>query len=186
MAFKRLSFGKSWTSSADFPTFQDSEEQVRADMQYHPNAVRDFLNNVLLKELEQKTAAANLGATTAEGAAATVQSVLNGYAQDIATLTDDIETLAGGGVPVTAQCVAVVFTTESWVNISDGVLLTIAKSEHKRNDANFGYNLYQQVGSEYRGGTWSAAATRATYNADGSITLTADAAYNGKIVFFGL
>ena len=185
MAFNRLTFGRDWTKETDFPTYQDSEEQVRADLQYHPNALQDFINNTLLAALEGKTAAGNLGALNG-GAAATIQSVLDSYADDIAQLVEDIKTLASGGVPAIVRSTSVVFESASWVQTSSGVSLTIAKAEHKRDGDTFGYNLYQKVDGVYRSGTWGAAATRVVYNTNGSITLTADEAYSGKIVFFGM
>lgn len=186
MSFDKLSFEKSWTSAKDFPTYQDSEERVRADMQYHPDALRDYLNNVLIPALEAKTAAASLGAQAANGDGTTVQIILNGIATELSTLAEDITTLTSGGVPAKVRCVPVAFTAESWVGTSDGVSLTIAQSEHKRNDDRFGYNIYQLVDGVYRGGMWGAASTRVTYNDGGMITLAADAAFSGKIVFFGL
>lgn len=40
-------FTKDWTKPADFPTFEDDETTVRADMQYQPNELRSYLNNVI-------------------------------------------------------------------------------------------------------------------------------------------
>ncbi len=185
MAFTKLVFEKDWTRSEDFPTHESSEVQVRADMQYHPNALRNFIN-ALLDALESQSAAASLGAADEKGAAATLQTLLDSHAQSLALLRDDVDTLAGGGVPLSAQSVEVKFQKASWLTASDGVTLTIAQRDHKRNRSTFGYNIYQLVNNIYQSGTWGAAATRVTYNSDGSIKLTADQAYTGKIVFFGL
>lgn len=184
MAFKRLTFGRDWTKETDFPTYQDSEEQVRADLQYHPNALRDFING-LLDELEARTASESVGALNGD-AVSTVQSVLNAHAEQMKQLADDIRTVSGGGVPSVIKSSTVTFSAESWAVIDNAATLTIPQSDHKRESAGFGYNLYQLVGGVYRGGTWAAAATRVTYNSGGSVTLTADAAYTGKIVFFGM
>lgn len=186
MALTKLNYGKVWTSDTDFPTYQTDETKVRADLQYHPDAVKDYINNILLKTLEGKSAAAELGAADADGVKGTVQSVLDSHKETIRQLKEDIETVAAGGVPSVLQNTAVTFTTESWVTVGDTVTLTIAKSDHKRETANFGYNLYQLVDGSYKSGTWGTAATHVTYNANGSITLTADEAYSGKVVFFGL
>lgn len=185
MAFTRLTYEKDWTRAEDFPTYESDEVRVREDMQYHPNAVRDFLN-ALLGELENKTAAASLGALYTNGVAATLQGVLDTHAQSLSELRDDVDVLAGGGVPLSAQSVEVKFKKSSWVNVADGVTLTIAQSDHKRARETFGYNIYQLVNSVYRGGTWGTGATRIVYNSDDTITLMADQAYAGKIVFFGL
>lgn len=185
MAFERLSYAKDWTRAEDFPTYESNEVQVRADMQYHPNAVRDFLN-ALLTALEGKNAAATIGASDETGAAATMQSVLDTHAQTMAQLRDDLDTLSGGGVPLSVQSTQVVFYESSWVSVAGGVRLIIAKSDHKRERSAFGCNIYYNDDGVYRSGTWCAAATLVTYNDDGTITLSADRAYAGKIVFFGL
>ena len=184
MALTKMTYGKVWTSRTDFPTYQTDEEQVRADLQYHPDAVRDYINNTLLKGLEAKGAAAELGAAE-DGVHTTIQNVLDSHKASITQLKADIETVAAGGVPSVAQSTAVVFGTESWATVGGAATLTIPKSDHKRENENFGYNLYQLVGKTYKSGTWGTAATRVAYSG-GSITLTADEAYSGKIVFFGL
>lgn len=185
MAFTRLEYEKDWTRAEDFATHENSELQVRADLQYHPNAVRDFIN-AMLSALESEAAAASLGALDKNGASATMQSVLDHHADTLALLRDDMDVLAGGGVPLSAQCAEVKFTKTSWLSMESGVKLTIPQSAHQRNRSSFGFNIYQLVDNAYRSGTWGAAATQVAYNADGSITLTADQAYAGKIIFFGL
>ena len=185
MAFKELNYRKVWTSAEDFPTYENDEQQVRADMQYHPDAVKDYINNQLLKELAAKGAAAELGAVN-EGAAATVQSVLDAHKSKLDQLKEDIETVASGGTPELVKSTPVSFSAGSWAAVSGAVQLTIPKSDHKRENGNFGYNLYQLVDGVYRSGTWGTVSTRVVYNAGGSIILTADEPYTGKIVFFGL
>lgn len=39
-----LTFSKNWTNAEDFPTYEASEEQVRADMQLLHNETRDYIN----------------------------------------------------------------------------------------------------------------------------------------------
>lgn len=75
MAFKKLNFTKTWCSPSDFPTEQDNETQVRADLQLLHDECRDGLNR-LMEELEAASAAASLGAADEHGAA-TVQSILS-------------------------------------------------------------------------------------------------------------
>lgn len=185
MAFQKLSYEKVWTSNADFPTYQTDEEKVREDMQYHPDAVRNYVNGILLPALEGKTAAGELGATDESGGRVSVQSVLDSHREELTQLREDVVEVAGGGVPVAAQCTAVEFFEDSWATVGGSVTLTIPKSSHKRDREDFGYNLYQMVDGTYRSGTWGTASTRVAYSS-GSITLTADEAYRGKIVFFGL
>ena len=183
MAFDRLAFGKVWTSEADFPTYQDSEEQVRADLQYHPNAIRDFINK-LLTALENKTAAGNIGALK-DGVSSNVQSVLDSHADEMERLAEDIRIVAGGGAPSVVKSSTVAFTTDSWATVGGKTTLTIPQSDHGRDSASFGYNIYQLVDGVYRSGTWGVVATRVTYNSS-NIVLTTDEAYSGKIVFFGM
>lgn len=187
MAFTKLSYKKDWNRAEDFPTYQTDETQVRADLQYHPDAVKEYINNTLLYSLEAKDAAAELGAA-ADGTKTTIQSVLDSHKASIAQLKEDIETVASGGVPSVVMSSLVTFSTDSWATVPDTetLTLTIPKSDHNRENASFGYNLYQQVDGAYKSGTWGTAATRVVYNSGGSITLTADEAYSGKIVFFGM
>ena len=75
MAFKRLNFTKTWLSPVDFPTEEDSEAQVRADLQLLHEEARQGLNG-LAGELESAAAAESLGAKDLTGAPATVQQLL--------------------------------------------------------------------------------------------------------------
>ena len=53
MAIKALEFEKKWTNPTDFPTYEPDEEQVRADLQYHPDAIAAYINETLKGELEK-------------------------------------------------------------------------------------------------------------------------------------
>ncbi len=59
-----LIYEKTWLSSADFPAFEDSEEKVRHDLMYHPEAIRSFINESLIPEtkglIEEKIASASV------------------------------------------------------------------------------------------------------------------------------
>ena len=46
MALSNFQYSKSWRSAEDFPTFEDSEEQVRDDMQSLFDEVGDALNRL--------------------------------------------------------------------------------------------------------------------------------------------
>lgn len=52
MSLPELSYEKVWTSPEDFPTFEGSEEQVRLDNQYHPDAIKNYINDDLLPALQ--------------------------------------------------------------------------------------------------------------------------------------
>ncbi len=132
MAFARLHYKKDWNNPADFPTHEDSEAQVRLDLQFHPDAVRDYLNDTLLPALEDGRGAAELG--TAEGP---LQAVLD-------AVKADLQALAAGGVPSVSQCVPVGFEAGDWSReAEDGpYTLTIARETHRRYGAAFGFNLW--------------------------------------------
>lgn len=48
-----LEYEKVWTDSVDFPRYEPSEEQVRKDMQYHPDAIKDYINKVLIPAVSE-------------------------------------------------------------------------------------------------------------------------------------
>lgn len=75
MAFKRFSFTKNWTHAEDFPTVESDESRVRADMQALHDEAKEGLN-YLQQELENSSAASNLGAIDHEGKKSTIQKVL--------------------------------------------------------------------------------------------------------------
>jgi len=175
MSFERMKFTKDWNRPEDFPTYEDSEAQVRADLQLLFDELRDFLNGALLPALESGKGAAEL--QTTEGP---LQQVLD-------RLKADIQTLAAGGVPIASQCVKVDFAAGDWAEAGDkGFALTIPQDVHRRYGAAFGFNLWQMAGDGPDNRTWNVAATRVVRGADGVITLTAPEAYDGEIVFFGV
>lgn len=47
MPFNKLAFTKNWNDPDDFPTFEDDEAQVRRDMQYLFDEIRDFINSLI-------------------------------------------------------------------------------------------------------------------------------------------
>lgn len=186
MSFTRLSYEKDWTNPADFPTFEDSESQVREDFQFHPNAIRDYLNNVLLETLESDQGAGNIGSASGEA----LQTV-------VSQCVSDIQTLAAGGVPSVSQCVQVAFDQGDWTETAvesdeDDAetvwTLTIGQLDHRRYGAAYGFNLWQMVNGALCNDTWGVAATcvAAPRAEDGSITLTAPKPYTGAIAFFGV
>lgn len=75
MAFTPLTFSKSWENPADFPTYEPDEAQVRADLQYLHNEVRDAFNG-LISALNDKSAAANLPIAVDGLTAQTVQAAI--------------------------------------------------------------------------------------------------------------
>ena len=73
MAFSTLTFTKSWENAADFPTYEENEQQVRADLQYLHDEMRDAFN-ALVTHLNDAAVAGDLPIAPVEGlSAATVQ-----------------------------------------------------------------------------------------------------------------
>lgn len=187
MAFERLQYGKSWEDPADFPAYEDSEAQVRADLQYHPNAVRDYINEKLIAALEGPEGAASLGVTGTAQGSKTLQAVLDEYMARFERVDDDISVVAAGGIPTQAQCVAVPFSAGDWTRGEAGYALSVPQLDHKRPGAAFGFRLWEAGADGAPGSTWNTAATQVgTPGEDGAIVLTAPEAYAGTIVFFGL
>lgn len=52
MALTRLSFSKSWTDPADFPTVETDETVIRQDMQQLHDETKNYLNGTLLPAIE--------------------------------------------------------------------------------------------------------------------------------------
>lgn len=51
-AIPSLAFTKSWTSAADFPTYEDSETKVRADLQELHNQTKEYINEQLVPAMQ--------------------------------------------------------------------------------------------------------------------------------------
>lgn len=52
MAFEKLSFTKDWKNASDFPTYEESEAQVRADLQALHDETKNFINDKLIPGIE--------------------------------------------------------------------------------------------------------------------------------------
>ncbi len=74
MAMRPLAFTKSWMSKADFPTFEENETQVRADMEELHAQTRDYINETLIPDIK----AANVPMDPIDGV--DTQSVQNAVA----------------------------------------------------------------------------------------------------------
>ena len=88
MALETLTYGKLWTSATDFPTYEADETKVRADMQYHPDAIKAFLNEKIVAILNGVSGAENIGAADGKSVQANLDQ-----------LVEDIQALAGGTIP---------------------------------------------------------------------------------------
>ena len=60
MGLSRLSFLRDWTNPADFPTVEPDEAKVRADLQYHPDAIKNYINETLIPSHDSLTYAKHI------------------------------------------------------------------------------------------------------------------------------
>jgi len=85
---RELIFSKNWKSANDFPTYEDNEEKVRADIQLLYDEIRNYVNTVLLPAVNVIKASEIETSTTD----VSVQSKLN-------SLTDAINNVTLGQIP---------------------------------------------------------------------------------------
>lgn len=71
MAIEKFAFTKVWTSASDFPTVETDEAAVRADLQELHNETRDYINNVMLKAVDDAIAGMQTWTTQAVADATT-------------------------------------------------------------------------------------------------------------------
>lgn len=179
MPFSRLNYEKVWTSDKDFPTYEGSETQVRQDMQYHPDAVKQFINEVLLPELEAAAGAAKIGDEQKGNLAATLAD----FVEHFETNDQAIRDLASGEAPEAVRSAQVEFTAEGWVEAGELWELRILQSQHRRLNSAFGYRLSSENGPC----AWEVHCTGVRYDTEsGGVVLQAENAYNGTIAFFGV
>lgn len=185
MPFTRLAFEKLWTSDKDFPTYEGSENQVREDMQYHPDAIKTFLNEILLRELEGTGGAGLIGDEQRGNIADTLVEIF----RHLEVNDQDIRNLAAGEAPEAVRSAKVSFTADGWVQDAETGLyeLRILQSRHTRRNDSFGYKLQSKSDVVYRTNTWDTECTDVSYDQETTdIVLVSEAAYDGVIVFFGV
>lgn len=71
MSIAKFAFTKSWTSASDFPTIQTDEIQVRADMQFLFDEIKNYLNNTMLSSVDDAITAMQTWTTSAVADATT-------------------------------------------------------------------------------------------------------------------
>lgn len=54
-----FNFTKVWTNPDHFPTYEGSESQVRADLQFQPNEAKNYINNYIVPKLNEVIEAVN-------------------------------------------------------------------------------------------------------------------------------
>lgn len=96
MSFTRFEFSKNWENPADFPTYEENEEQVRADMQCLYDELKDALNG-LMTALE-KTANSGNGASNIGIRALTSLPGVTNVMDAIATIMTEMANIQAGTV----------------------------------------------------------------------------------------
>ena len=192
MPFERFEFTKRWTSEKDFPTFEPSEEQVRKDLQLQPDELKKAIHG-LIDGLEAATAGESLGCSWKDGG----KEVRSNLAAALAAVFEDklpglqaqINQLSLGDAPDGVLSATVTFQTEDWEPEEDGYAIAVPKdgeNGHRRTGPAFGYQIWVAAEDGLRTDTWCGAGTAVAYQTDGTVKLTAEEPYEGKIVFFGI
>ena len=186
MAFQRLEYERVWTVDDEdekgFRTYQDSEQQVREDLQYHPDAIKHFING-LLDVLESSDAADLIG----DGKKGRLADTLNDLYTEIDRLDNELLNVTTGGLPGALRGSLVNFSAGSWQVSDNGYTLTLNQEAHGRENATFGYRLWARVNGVWCSDVWAVAGTQVDHQSDtDTIVLTAEEPYEGKISFFGV
>lgn len=187
MPFDRFEFTKDWTAGPDegdryFPAYQDSENQVRADLQLLPNELKNAIH-ALLDKLESAEAAGLIGG----GKKGTLEATLADLYTEVQRVENDLKTLAAGGAPEAVRTAVVGFDAGAWEVTSGGYAMTVSQKIHGRNSYAFGYQLWAEVGGVLRSDVWYASGTCVEYvPTNGNIVLTAEEPYAGRVAFFGV
>lgn len=159
-------------------------------------ALKRYLNEVLLPELAAQTAAAALGAVL-DGGETTVQQALDTLRQ-AGVQAGNVPTGGADGqflrkqsdgtydVRWTTLISRVEFSADDWeADGSGGYTMTVPADRHGRRNANYGCLIRHKAGAVYKTGTWAVMGTQDHWDTDsGSIVLSAGEAYDGCAMFF--
>jgi hypothetical protein len=174
--------------------------QLKGKFDEAGEAVKAFLNETLLPELDSPQAAGNLGAVLS-GEEMTVQQALE---------TLHRSTIQSGNVPVGGGAgdvlqkssdelydlewrplfTSVSFSQEDWqAGTEDGAALyqlTISGQVHHRRNGAFGCTLRHRVDGVLKSNTWAILGTQVVYQEEtGDVTLLSPDAYGGTALFYG-
>lgn len=102
MALTEMTFDKVWTNPVDFPTYEPNEEQVRADMQYLFDVIKNHYNS----HLENEFTASNMkfSPTPGEVEATNVQAAIEAVHNEVASLVLDELVLPNGSITTEKLC----------------------------------------------------------------------------------
>lgn len=159
-------------------------------------ALKRYLNEVLLPELAAQTAAAALGAVL-DGGETTVQQALDTLRQ-AGVQAGNVPTGGADGqflrkqsdgtydVRWTTLISRVEFSADDWeADGSGGYTMTVPTDRHGRRNANYGCLIRHKAGAVYKTGTWAVMGTQDHWDTDsGGIVLSAGEAYDGCVMFF--
>lgn len=121
MSLTQMKFDKVWTNPVDFPTHETHEAQVRADMQYLFDSIRNQFNNFIANELAAENVAfmpisgyitANNVQDAIEGVHQEVLDISQGSVADGAITTAKLDSTEGSEAVVTATIRDGAVTTE--------------------------------------------------------------------------
>lgn len=108
MGLRLLSFLRDWTNPADFPTVEPDEATVRADLQYHPDAIKKYINETLIPSHDALTSAKHshdnktvLDGITADDVAKLAQEPL--YGTTLTLTPTQVYDAVSVGIPVEMQ-----------------------------------------------------------------------------------
>ena len=108
MGLSHLSFLRDWKNPADFPTVEPDEATVRADLQYHPDAIKEYINKTLIPSHDSLTDAKHshdnktvLDGITADDVAKLAQEPL--YGTTLTLTPTQVSDAVSAGIPVKVQ-----------------------------------------------------------------------------------
>lgn len=170
--------------------------ELKAKFDEAGEAIKEYLNETLLPELNADAAADSLGA------------VLNGEKMSVQAALDLLQmaSVQSGNVPVgggTGHVLqkrsgglydlewrplisSVAFTQSDWTAGEAGYTLTLTGPEHQRRNEHFGCALRHRVDGVLRSNTWAVLGTQTVYDGEtGTVTLSSGDAYDGVALFYG-
>ena len=103
MALSLMTFDKDWNNQLDFPTYEPNEEQVRADMQYLFDAIKNHYNNTFVAN-EFKAINMPFAPTPGAVESTNVQDAIEEVHNEVADLLLDELVLPNGSVTSEKLC----------------------------------------------------------------------------------
>ena len=157
MGLRRLSFLRDWKNPADFPTVEPDEATVRADLQYHPDAIKKYINETLIPSHDALTSAKHshdnktvLDGITADDVAKLAQEPL--YGTTLTLTPTQVYDAVSVGIPVEMQYFDGTYGSLSFT-VFNAESLNVIVSQ-RIISANGEYILAELIGNKPNG-TWS-------------------------------